>query len=66
MLITIIKLSTYCVPGPKLRALPRLLTHNNTAAVKEVLSLFFGEGTEAEKSHRLFEATRLGDDRGRI
>lgn len=37
----IIRLSTYCVPGPKLRALPCLLICHNHAVIREVLSLLY-------------------------
>lgn len=63
---TIIKLSTYYVPGAMLRALPRLLTHDHTALVREVSSLFYREGTEAERvaslRPRSWEMTEAGSE----
>lgn len=66
MIIT--KLSTYNMPGPQLRALPRLLTGNNNTVVREVLSILILQRKKLKprELHRLSEVTQLGSGRGRI
>ena len=60
------KPSSYYVPGPQLRALPRLWDLNNNTAAREALSLYLQKKLKLRELLHLSEATQLGNGPGRI